>query len=85
MCEARSLIKRFRLLLIISILLFLVTGCVDEKVVAVAEKTRQVTVVTVENQTIRESLIYTGFVSASQIIPVSFSVDGKVDVFNVKD
>lgn len=85
MCEARNVIKRFRLLFIIFILMFMVTGCAENEVVKATEKTRQVTVVTVKNEMFRETLVYTGFVSASQIIPVSFSIDGKVDTFTVNE
>lgn len=84
--EGRNLIiKRFRPLFIIFILMFMVTGCTEKEAIETADKTRQVTVVTMKNQAFRETLRYTGFVSASQIIPVSFSVDGVVESVDAQE
>lgn len=84
--EGRNLIiKRFRPLFIIFILMFMVTGCTEKEAIKTADKTRQVTVVTMKNQAFRETLRYTGFVSASQIIPVSFSVDGVVESVDAQE
>lgn len=78
-------IKRVRPLFIIFILMFMVTGCTETEVVKAADKTRQVTVVTMKNEAFRETLRYTGFVSASQVIPVSFGVDGKVAIVDTEE
>lgn len=78
-------IKRVRPLFIIFILMFMVTGCTETEVVKAADKTRQVTVVTMKNEAFRETLRYTGFVSASQVIPVSFGVDGKVATVDTEE
>lgn len=78
-------IKRLRPLFIIFMLMVMVTGCTETEVVKAADKTRQVTVVTMKNEAFRETLRYTGFVSASQVIPVSFGVDGKVATVDTEE
>lgn len=78
-------IKRVRPLFIIFMLMVMVTGCTETDVVKAADKTRQVTVVTMKNEAFRETLRYTGFVSASQVIPVSFGVDGKVATVDTEE
>lgn len=85
MDRTKKIIKRLRPLFIIFILMFIVTGCTETEVVKAADKTRQVTVVTMKNEVFRETLRYTGFVSASQVIPVSFGVDGKVATVDAEE
>lgn len=76
-------LNMFLIMMISSV--FFLTGCEEKKDVEVVEKIRQVTVVTVSEEAFKESVRYTGFVTASQVIPMSFGVNGKVEAVLVKE
>lgn len=81
--------KRNKALNMMLVLLFMttltLTGCEEKKEENVIEKIRQVSVVTVSEEAYKESVRYTGFVTASQVIPMSFSSNGKVEKVMVKE
>lgn len=70
--------SRIRIMLIVTILTLILSGCSKEEPVKPVEKIRQVSVVTVNNEVHKETIIYTGFVSSRQILPLSFNQDGIV-------
>lgn len=77
--------KMIKIMMIISLLTVTVTGCTKEDPIVPVEKVRQVSVVTVENEAFRETIRYTGFVTANQIIPLSFTQNGKVKEIKVEE
>lgn len=71
-----------RIILLVVLSTLLITGCVKEEPTKSIEKTRQVSVVTITNESHKETIDYTGFVTARQILPMSFQQDGIVgDVY----
>lgn len=81
--------KRYKALNMLLVLLFMMTltltGCEEKKEESIIEKIRQVSVVTVSEEAYKESVRYTGFVTASQVIPMSFSSNGKVEKVMIKE
>ncbi len=81
--------KRYKALNMLLVLLFMMTltltGCEEKKEESIIEKIRQVSVVTVSEEAYKESVRYTGFVTASQVIPMSFASNGKVEKVMIKE
>ena len=77
--------KAIKLMMIISLLAVSITGCTQEDPIAAVEKVRQVSVVTVEDEAFRETIRYNGFITANQIIPLSFTQNGKVKDIKVEE
>jgi len=80
--------KTLQNLWIISIILCLllsISGCNAEDTTKVVEKTRQVSVVTIKEEAYKETLNYFGFVTAKQIIPLSFQVNGEIEKIFVEE
>jgi multidrug efflux pump subunit AcrA (membrane-fusion protein) len=73
------------MLLIVSVLALILSGCSKEETIKPEEKVRQVSVVTVNKETHKETISYTGFVSARQILPLSFGFDGIVGDVKVSE
>ena len=67
-----------RIFLIVTLMALFLSGCSKEQIAKPIEKIRQVSVVTVNNETHKETIAYTGFVSARQILPLSFKQGGIV-------
>ncbi len=67
-----------RILVILALIALLMTGCSKEETLKPMEKMRQVSVATVNKEAHKETIAYTGFVSARQILPLSFKQDGIV-------
>lgn len=76
--------KRIKVMVTLLVMTLILTSCVQDEPAKAVEKIRQVSVVTVEEASYRETIKYTGYVTASQIIPINFSMDGKVDEVKVK-
>jgi len=76
--------RRIKVMIVLLALSLIMTSCAQEEPAKAVEKIRQVSVVTANEESYRETLKYTGYVTASQIIPIHFSIDGKVDEVKVK-
>lgn len=74
-----------RIMLIVAISALLMTGCVKEEPDKTVEKLRQVSTVTVIKESYKETITYTGFVTARQILPMSFQQNGIVGEVKVAE
>ncbi len=77
--------SRMRIMMIVAMLALILTGCSKEEPVKSVEKMRQVSVVTVTNESHKETIAYTGFVSSRQILPLHFNQDGIVGDVKVSE
>lgn len=77
--------SNMRIVLIITMLALFMSGCSKEETVKPVEKIRQVSVETVKNEVHKETILYTGFVSTRQILPLSFNQDGIVGDVKVSE
>lgn len=74
-----------RIMMIVTILALILTGCSKEEPIKPVEKMRQVSVVTVTNESHKETIAYTGFISSRQILPLHFNQDGIVGDVKVSE
>ncbi len=77
--------SRVRIIFIAIMVVLLLTGCVKEEAVKPVEKIRQVSVETIHKEAYKETISYTGFVSARQILPMSFQQNGIVGEVKVAE
>lgn len=66
------------------ILMPFLVGCTQKDETEIVDKIRQVSVYTVNEVAHRETLVYNGFINSSQVIPLNFQRDGKVENINVE-
>ncbi|MDH8678281.1 biotin/lipoyl-binding protein [Fusibacter bizertensis] len=66
------------------ILMPFLVGCTQKEETEIVDKVRQVSVYTVSDVAHRETLVYNGFINSSQVIPLNFQRDGKVENINVE-
>lgn len=77
--------SRVRIIFTVIIVASLLTGCVKEETVKPVEKIRQVSVETIHKEAYKETISYTGFISARQILPMSFQQNGIVGEVKVSE
>lgn len=77
--------SRIRIVMIVTILALILSGCSKEEAIKPVEKMRQVSVVTVSNESHKETIVYTGFVTSRQILPLPFKQDGIVGEVKVSE
>ena len=77
---------RIMIWIILGGLLFVTTGCkAKEEVTPIVDKSKQVTVVTIEEASYKETLNYIGFVTADVMVPLKFQVSGEVAKVNFEE
>jgi len=76
---------RVRIIMIVTMMILLMTGCTKEETVKPVEKIRQVSVETIKKEAHKETIAYTGFISARQILPMSFQQNGIVGEIKVTE
>ena len=76
--------KILRLLVFVFVILSL-TGCQEKEETVKHEKSKQVTVVTIQEEAYKETLNYLGFITAESIVPLSFNIDGEVAKINFSE
>jgi len=75
--------SHIRIFCLATLIIVLMTGCTKEETVKPVEKIRQVSVETLNKESYKETITYTGFVSAHQILPLNFQQNGIVGEVNV--
>ncbi len=74
-----------RIIVLIALAALIITGCAKEAPIKTVDKISQVSVVTLNKVAYKETISYTGFISARQILPLSFQQNGIIDAIKVTE